>query len=366
MYDSMMLKKRIWALALSILGFGTALLLSPSLAGYNAFNIGLTRFEAVATEDGIQLEWDVETEIGTAGYTIKRGEGGSFDYLVDPQTGEKLFVLAEGGPSQARDYSFLDESAVRDRTYVYQLLEITTGSSEQVQDEFTITYQIVATNTPVTFSGDTGSNQANNGPTATPTATLPATATTLSQAPAPATNAQSPAVTAPTPLPGNSNNDPAASQPDGLQQPLATAAPQQEAYPGDSTVVGQEQGGESGADSAPSADAGTDQVITDESGVEGTFDDAATSAYPGAVNALETTTTGQPVLGNEKPPPVVIVGSTAVPVNDPYPAPAEVQEPANADSTRILLWLAFLVSLIIFTASVVGSILLYSRQRSAK
>ncbi|MFN2160485.1 MAG: hypothetical protein ACK2UN_00305, partial [Candidatus Promineifilaceae bacterium] len=38
-------------------------------------------------------------------------------------------------------------------------------------------------------------------------------------------------------------------------------------------------------------------------------------------------------------------------------------EPANVDSSRILLWVAFIVALAIFSASVIGAIYLYSRRR---
>ena len=41
-------------------------------------------------------------------------------------------------------------------------------------------------------------------------------------------------------------------------------------------------------------------------------------------------------------------------------------EPVNTDSSRILLWLAFLIALVIFSASVIGAIRLYSRRRPLK
>jgi len=41
---------------------------------------------------------------------------------------------------------------------------------------------------------------------------------------------------------------------------------------------------------------------------------------------------------------------------------AVTQEPLYAGSTRILLWAAFILALVVFTVSVIGAILLYDRQ----
>lgn len=365
MCDSMKLKKQIWVLILSLLGFSAALFFSPQLFGHSAFNIGLSRFEAVPTESGVLLEWDVETELGTAGYTIKRGAGDSYNYLSDPQGDGNLFILAEGGPTQAYSYSFVDESAVFNTTYTYQLIEITAGSSEQVQDEVTFTYQIEATTTPVTFSGDVGSDPENSAATATVTAPQ-ATATT--SAPTQAANAQSPTAAAPAPLADNPTADSAA-QPDDAPRPLATVASQQEAYPGDSPVVSEEQSEAAGDSSPVVQDSEAAAVVTEETEVSGRpVNELTTSAYPGAANALEAPAVDQPALSTDTTSPVVIGGATGVRLGSPYPAQTEgqieYQEPANADSTRILLWLAFLAAVAIFTASVVGAILLYSKQRS--
>ena len=89
---------------------------------------------------------------------------------------------------------------------------------------------------------------------------------------------------------------------------------------------------------------------------------------PGVASALEATAGDRPALTNWHTLPVVIGGEASTASNDPYAfqqlEQIEFEEPVNADSTRILLWFAFLLSLVAFTASVVGAILLYSRQRS--
>ena len=43
-----------------------------------------------------------------------------------------------------------------------------------------------------------------------------------------------------------------------------------------------------------------------------------------------------------------------------------IDEPVNTDSSRILLWVIFLVALVIYSASVIGAIRLYSRRRPVK
>lgn len=367
MFESKTGKKRITALLLCLLGFSLSSFFSPSLFGHNAFNIGLSRFEAMAVENGVRLEWDVESEIGTAGYTIKRGENGRFDYLADPETLENLFILAEGGPAQAFSYSFLDDTAVQETTYTYQLIEISAGSSEQLQDEVTISYRLEATSTPVTFSGDVGSRQENNNPTSTPTVTPAATATASGSSPAPnaqPTTAAAQAAQQVNPTVGDSEAR-TAQAPD----PPPAENGEVDAYPGNSLATPEAQVDMSGSGSAAEPDNGALLDTVGDSAV-GAYppNETLDSANPGQANALESPVVEQPLLSSGDNSPVVIGGATSVPVNNPYPGQTEgqnnTQEAANADSTRILMWLAFLVSLIIFTASVLGAILLYSRERS--
>ncbi|MFN2140807.1 MAG: hypothetical protein ACK2U5_10015, partial [Candidatus Promineifilaceae bacterium] len=61
----------------------------------------------------------------------------------------------------------------------------------------------------------------------------------------------------------------------------------------------------------------------------------------------------------------IVIGSVTATTLLPDQAQQENQEvePANVDSSRILLWVAFIVALAIFSASVIGAIYLYSRRR---
>ena len=53
-------------------------------------NIGLTRFEAIPLDSAVRIEWDTETELGTAGYRLKRGQNGTFSYLLESGEEEPL------------------------------------------------------------------------------------------------------------------------------------------------------------------------------------------------------------------------------------------------------------------------------------
>jgi len=364
-----LVQKRLLALILSVIGLGAVLLVNSPLFGYNALSVGLSRFEAIPQENGMRLEWDVETEIGTAGYMIKRGEEGVFDYLIDPQTDDELFILAEGSPTQAYTYSYTDESAVSGITYTYQLFEITAGSSEQLQDEVTIIYQIEATKTPVTFSGISGNDQENNNPTSTSAVTQTANAATAVMTSTPPSVSTSPASTpaALTALSTNTSPDSTAVDNNKIPQAPAADALSQDAYPGDSPLpqnqVDDDIGGDLNNDAGASQPTLVETAIDEPDVIESVSDDA-----PGVINALEGANVEQSALSGVKPTPILIHGASPAGQDNPYPplpqGQDELQEPANADSTRILLWMAFIMALIIFTASVVGSILLYNNRRS--
>jgi hypothetical protein len=354
---------RLLAVVFSLIGLVTGLFMSSTLFAHPAFNVGLSRFEAIPEMDGMHLEWDVESEIGTAGYTIKRGIGANFDYLFDPETDNNLFIVAEGGPSLAVSYSFIDETAVPGETYTYQLFEVTSASGEQMQDEVTISYQVEATNTPVTFSGNSGNEQNNNAPTSTPGATV--VTTVAVSTPVPAASEPTTSSSSTSPQAENTTANEATAQNNGAPAPPATNENVLEAYPGSATVVQEEQAVDtSGGQAAETAN--SVQELEQPESADQALDAPAANVYPGAINALEDPGNAQRAESVGNPTPVVIRGMTAQTIDDnTYPSqPQEEQVPENVDSSRILLWLAFLVALIIFTASVVGAIFLYNKQRS--
>ena len=363
----MLEEKKIRLLIACLLGLGVLFAAARQMNAEEALSVGLVSFEAVPTSNGVRLTWAVETEIGTAGYTIRRGENGSFEHLADPGGSDRLFILAKGGPAQAAAYEFLDESAVRESTYTYELYEITTGSSEDLQADVTLTFLIEPTSTPITFSGGIGNpGSSAQGPTATPAATLQATAT--AGVPPTSTSAPPPTRSAPTPL------------------PTATAVPQQaEAETTTNSAAGQAAAGSSPpAPSAESADApqsAVEETIPDEPALEAdVMQTTAVEAAGGAVasaleldtaQAAERTAAEGAGTGAANASPRVIGGSVDKtseeerPTNNTQASQTGEDPPAYSDSSRILLWVAFIMALVVFAASVVGAILLYNRQRSS-
>jgi len=384
-------KRTFSAIILCFLAAGVIFAAAPAAHGQEALSVGLLRFDAIATDDGILLEWDVETELGTAGYTIKRAEGdGSFQYLTNPAADGKLIVFAEGGPSQGYSYSHLDDTAVREKTYTYQLIEITTSSNEDLQSEVTVSFVVTPTPTPVTFSGNTGGAGNNNSSaqaTATPTATVQPTSTPMAQTMA--TSIPQPTRVAPTPLPSptavQENIVPTAAPP---SQPSSSAAPVLEAYPSE---------GESVTDNSSTAPDGASfqdemerqaEVTTEETTSETVLpsteqiateapQEAAQETQPdsssGVAHALVIAgdlNARKAELSETEPAdgsPIVIGEAGSITATtlllDQAQQEKQEEEPANVDSSRILLWVAFIVALAIFSASVIGAIYLYSRRR---
>ncbi len=385
------LKRAFSKITLYILTAGVVLAAASAAHGQEALNVGLLRFEAIPTDDGIRLEWDVETELGTAGYTIKRAEGDdSFQYLTNPGGSGKLFIFAEGGPAQGHKYSYVDETSVREKTYTYQLVEITTSSNEDVQSTVTVTFHIEPTATPVTFSGNTGSpgnNNSSSQATATPTSTVQPTSTPIAQAAA--TSVPQPTRVAPTPLPGptavQANVAPTAAPP---SQPSSSAAPALEAYPTEGEVAPDINSTASDGASFQNEMERQSEVTTEETSSETANptpeqtavqapQEAAQDTQPesnsgvahalvieGDLNAKKAelsemqTADGSPIVIGE---PGSVTAATLLP--DQAQQENQEEGPANVDSSRILLWVAFIVALAIFSASVIGAIYLYSRRR---
>lgn len=352
----------MWVFILSLVGLGMAFFAAPSTEAQNVLNIGLLRFDAVAVEEGVRLEWDVETEIGTAGYTIKRGKNDNFEYLPDPEGNGNLFVLAEGGPAQAYSYTTLDETAVSEETYTYKLIEILDNSQEQEQAEVTITNHIEPTSTPITFSGDLGTpgSGGGQGPAETPTATQPPTATPRAQATA--TNVPPPTVAAPTPLPTATAVSPTAAPINSAPVAPTTAAGPESAYPA-ATAIPQNIENDAGENLPVLQDAEAQEVVVDALAEANEAPaDPPQNSNPGQVSALEETAL-------QAAPVVIGVPDRAdekIERRNEARQQTTDDEPENAGSSRILLWVAFIVALLIFSASVVGAILLYSRRRPLK
>lgn len=331
------------------------LLLTLSASAHAPHNIGLTRFEARVEGNAVRLEWEVATEIGTAGYKLKRGQSGTFAFLQAPGGGD-LFINAEGGAALGATYDHTDTAVVAGETYAYQLVEVTTASQEVVQDEVTITFAVTATETPIVLPTLDPGGDSNQNPAATATQSAP-TATaqpSLSNTPLPPTVAapvSGPTVTAsaPTAVPTAAANEPAP------PAPVQAAPEEQSGYPGAAEAV----------------------VIEDENIALDEVEEAAFAAnvaqaqeaqpgevgYPGPETAL-TDATGAAAPVAEQAAPVVISGAAGT---EAAPAAAPVsaaQENGGEEGGLTFLWIAFLAALTIFVAAVIGAIILYTRRQS--
>jgi hypothetical protein len=333
-------------------------------------NIGLSRFEAFPLSDGVRLEWDTETELGTAGFTFKRGTGGDFDYIEDPATEARVFVPSDGGPSIGSSYVFQDLTATYGETYTYQLIEVTAGGDEVNQAEVTVTVEVVPTETPIVVP-TLGGGGAGGSTQATATATPTATVATAEGTPAPpvATVAADSTLSALQAVPPTAT--------------LAVVTPPDDEAP---EFAGVSEDGDSGTffDDAPvsggdeAADLASEVVLFDQEATAASVNgDASSQSVAGIaanVVAAASGAEGTPaVIAAAVQNPALPQAIGAEPSSDqalPAVAPAaqEGQQTPAVDPYpgRLYLWIAFAAALIIFVAAVVGAIVLYTRRRTAK
>ena len=325
-----------------------------------AMSVGLTRFEAIPLDNAARLEWDTETELGIAGFMLKRGRDDSFSYIFDPDGTGNLFISSEGGPAQGFEYSFTDETAVIGESYTYQLIEVQVDASEVVIADTSVTIIIEATDTPIVLPALGGDGSGGNSNDVTVTPTLAATAI--------------PSATLPT------NSDPAPSA-----TPIPTLAA--EAAAPSAPIV---------AEVAPAIDLATQppssQPIIEENGEAGqTGIGSVAVAYaqeeppgypapdPGEGESGESLDAAQVDRNNEPDTPIEfgdngdppeLFGTNPYPgVNPPSTSEQVAQNDDSPDSAgslegKIYLWVAFIAAIVIFSAAVLGTILIYTRQRS--
>ena len=303
----------------------------------------------------VRADWDTQSEQDTAGFILMRGQGGNFT-AISP------IIPAVGDFSQGAEYTYTDTTAVSGQTYVYQLLEITTSSEEHIMRELTFTVSLTPTNTPIPLGG--GNNGGNNSqPTATP---QPTNTTAATNTPRPtATTAAATAVPTNTPQP-TATDQPAL--PTATNQPfivpslptLAPAEPESGSNDGgsDSVIVIAptllaENFGATLAQAAGLANDSTEEAAVEETAVNPLpATDQPSPEQPVAI-AQNNAATGKAATP-------IIIGRTLVP-----PSAPQQTDPQSAEArlSTFYLWGGFIAAMILFSAAVLGSIILFTRKR---
>lgn len=342
---------------------------TTSVQARKVLNIGLTRFEAIPLDNKVRLEWQTETELGTAGYKLKRGQNGSFSYLADASTNDDLFILSEGGPSLGASYAFVDETAINGELYTYQLIEVTVDGSETVQADQTITVGVQPTNTPIVLGGgggDSNNSSPTPGNTSTPTAT--AASTNVGSTPLASSTPR------PTIIPTQTSPVLASTSPPPTQT-VAVVRPT--SAPATAAASISDQNNQQ-TDENPSADPGVGIAQALE---ENTLSDVSPEAQnPGSPGQESNPVTADMIQSSSNPnttdPEIAAErdGSqpTVIGITRPLDSGANAEDVVGSQESnpnqgsnpaRIYLWVAFIAAMVIFVAAVLSAILLYTRRR---
>jgi hypothetical protein len=292
------------------------------------------------------LRWATGTEYETAGFRLERADSLNGTYEALEQIG---FIPAEGSGLMGAEYEATDADNVVDgQAYWYVLFEIENDGSENTAGPIRIVAG-PATATPTATASPTATSKppVNSSPTGVPTTDLPPGA--------PST---------PTPLPTSGGAATAvATQPSGSTgggSAIGTGAT------GQTVPIGQVQNGTppsgyppAGQVTAPAPPAAIQSpppgyppatATTAAPPQEGTV-----PGFPGGVQPA-----GTPIRSAEPTRPALSLGTSG--------ASSEAAATGQIDSgptagTILVLWVGFILALVVFILSVIGSIILYTRQR---
>ncbi|MFQ5398406.1 MAG: hypothetical protein ACE5E7_02285 [Anaerolineae bacterium] len=333
-------------------------------------NVGLVSFDVIPLDNAVRITWSTATELGTAGFMIKRRTepDGTLDYLQNIG-----FITSLGNPTVGADYEVTDDTAVNGITYTYQLVEIEANSNENPLDHKTVTVGAEPTSTPITIGGGNTPTATSPPPrstaTRTPTATPSPTATSASSATRTPTTTPTrmPRLTATptatlTPVPTT-----AVPTTEIVATASTNSSDRQEGNRADfdnNIVLAQEAQQEATAESGYPGPTATTPPVVEDNSYPAQQEPAATnsSAAPSSYPAGSSKSNPPNGIGQSNSLPVV-GGDTGAP-SDAGGATTQSTDASEANRGRFFLWGGFIIALLIFITSIVGSILLYTRRAS--
>lgn len=349
------IRTTLWLILLMGLA-GLWLLLSlghpPVVSANQPNNVTLSSFDVIPLDNAVRIEWSTDTEIDLAGFYVQRTQ--SIIFITLEEIG---FIPGTGGDVSGADYEAIDNTAVNGQTYTYKLIEVETNSNVRDLATETVTLPILPTPTAAVIGGGNdnpthtpspqtttptrtptrGTPSGTTTPTATPGSQLTATPIPPTSTPAQPTTPATPTQVVIAPLPTaveTATDTPVPVPIFPTNTPLPPPTPE--------TIV---------TTSANAAEDETTRLVTDPPSI---FDPVLTGDEVGVV--LLAAATPAPILSRPQPTTAPLA---IAPVQHESP-------PTGFTEGRVLLWLGFLSALVLFLASVVGSIILFTRKQQPK